>query len=71
MIFKLQRPLSTNDPSPRILAYDENRAIMRMLPMEERYLKYFKDGKVKAYVHARMNGYGDLEIEGPAPWQEW
>ena len=40
-MFKIQRPIFTNDPSPTVLIYNKDRSIEDQLPMTEEVLKLF------------------------------
>ena len=70
-IYKIQTPLMTNDPNAMALAYDKKRKKDVFIPITEDLLK-FMSGKPKAFAFAKINPVTqNLEIERPAPWQNW
>ena len=69
-IWKLQIPLHSTDPEPKILAYPKsNPADMYYLPMQKKYLRWFPHGSKVTYVHAKVNMLGRLIVKDHAPWQ--
>lgn len=69
-IWKLQRPIHSNEYNPPILAYTENKTkqLTIDMPMEDWPLMF---GDVpKVYVHAELVN-GTLNIIGRAPEQDW
>ena len=56
MIVKMQRPLASNDPYPKVLIYTEDRRFEIMLPLEEEWRRFFQVyGKVKLFAEAHMD----------------
>lgn len=71
-IYKLQIPLGSTDPDPKILAYPEDdRADMHYLPMIKKNLRWFPRGSKMTYVYAKVDAFGRLQIKKSAPWQDW
>lgn len=75
LVLKLQRPLSTNEDVPVILAYNEDRSLMEQLTIDEGVLTYFGDPgtqeEFKVFVFARLWQDGTLQIVKNVEWQDW
>lgn len=71
MIVKVQLPLSTNEPEPLALVYNENRkydVFMRITPD----LIKVMEGRPKAFFHATYDKVANNTILGKeAPHQPW
>lgn len=48
-IFKLQRPIVTNEPQPMALLYNEDKSIYAQIEMTPEIEKLFVDGELKIY----------------------
>jgi len=70
-VWKLQIPIASTDPEPKILAYPKsNPADMFYLPMEKKYMQWFPHGSKVTYVYAKVNMLGKLVIKSSAPWSD-
>ncbi len=69
-IFKMQRPLVTNDPEPKILVYNERRTWQGEIPDDIQYNELFQ-GKAKVYVIAGPDVNGALIIHCAISDQNW
>ncbi len=69
-IFKVQKPLATNDPQPKALVYNEDRSVEIMIPMPElpnRVSNRLVD-RPKAYFYGVATETGvDFTGDAPAP----
>jgi hypothetical protein len=54
-VFKMQRPIVSNDPRAPCLVYNEKRDIQFTLPMDDDMAVLF-NGALKIYVRARYDG---------------
>lgn len=69
-IWKLQRPLATNETPPMVMAYTEGKANMAMIPMGEELIdELFKD-ELKIYVKATVKN-GILKVKRRVPEQDF
>jgi len=72
-IVKVQWPISTNEPIPHVLIYNEDRTIRELRPANEAWRKVMR-GELKAYFWAHLQWPSNrlfVEITNPAPMQEW
>lgn len=69
-IWKLQRPIVTNDPFPTVMAYTENKANMAMIPMGEELMDELFGDELKVYVKATVKN-GVLKVKRRVPEQDW
>ena len=63
MQFKLQWPLASSDPDPKVLVYDRSRSIVSQIPIDDEVRMLFKPGQVKVYVHGNMRRDGKLMVD--------
>ena len=70
-IWKLQRPVFTNQPTSMVLMYNEDRSKEGSFPMTPEVLDLFDDDEYKMFVHGTISKDGQIEFEGEAEWQEW
>ena len=72
-IFKIQLPLSSNEPRPAALVYNEDRSIQFMLSIEEDVVGAMR-GRPKAYFFGEQmddSGYALIDLGREAPTQSW
>jgi hypothetical protein len=74
-VYKLQRPIVTNDPEPKMFCYNQSRSSTFELPITDELNALFdRNPQViahfKTYVFASIKGT-TLNILGKAPWQTW
>lgn len=69
-IFKIQIPLSTNERTPKALAYNKDRSKEGMFPVTNELLELC-DGAVKIFVKGTMESDGKINIKEIADWQDW
>lgn len=56
MIFKIQRPIVTDDPEPKCLIYNQDRSITGMIPFTEEIEEIiFESGDLKRYFKGSFN----------------
>lgn len=71
MIVKIQLPLATNDPDPKVLVYNEKRSFQAMLPVTDE-IKRAMCGDVKAFFSIEYNlGTKQITHMKREKWQEW
>lgn len=69
-IWKLQRPLHSNDDVPMVMAYTEDRENLAMLPMPEEAIDEVFGDERKIYVRARVVN-GILKVKRRVAEQDW
>lgn len=69
-ILKVQVPLSSNDPNPPCLVYNEDKSITTFVSMDEQVLMMCGD-RPKVYVEANLWSDGTLQILRDVGEQEW
>ena len=62
MILKVQRPLATNDPTPHVLVYNEDRSVMEQMSLADPSLYEWFGDDFKMYVDARLWADGCLQL---------
>ena len=70
-IWKLQRPIVTNEPESMIFMYNKDRSKLGTFPMTPEIRQLFMDDEHKIFVHGTINEDGQVNFEEPAEWQEW
>lgn len=70
MIFKIQRPLFTNDPEPKVKIYDETREFEGEVPLTPHLFQFFED-ELKVYVEGHIDEEGVLTIIHKVEEQDW
>ena len=70
-IWKVQRPIVTNDPEPQVLIYNEDRSRQGSVPLTAEIAQLFNDDEYKIFIHGTIAEDGQIEFEEPAEWQEW
>ena len=71
---KVQRPLSSDDPNPDYLIYDESREIQFMVATGGTLDMFFEEGQLKVYLYANLKAIKNkhtIDITGVAPNQDW
>lgn len=68
-VFKLQRPVATNDPEPKVLAYDQHRRFEFHLPLDGNLKQLFGDA-YKVFVNATPKGQ-QLLVGQPVRARDW
>jgi len=69
-IWKLQRPIVSNEEFPTIMAYTEGKENVAMLPMPEDIMDELFGDELKIYVYARVVN-GILKMKHITEEQEW
>lgn len=69
-VWKLQRPIVTNEYFPTIMAYTEGRRDVAMLPMPVEVMDEVFGDELKIYVLARVVN-GVLKIKRQVPEEDW
>jgi hypothetical protein len=69
-IYKLQRPLSSNQPNPQILGYDRGRTREFFIDCEEAMMRLFGE-RLKIYVEGSFDEKGFLYITRIVRDQDW
>lgn len=69
-IWKLQRPLSSTEPNPGVMAYTEGRGNLAIIPVPEETIKDIFGSELKIYVKAKVVN-GILDVECLVPNQDW
>lgn len=69
-IWKLQRPLVTNELPPLVMAYTEGKKQMAMIPIPEEFMDELFNGKPKIYVEAKIKN-GVLNVKHVIEEQAW
>lgn len=69
-IWKLQRPIRTNEDFPTIMAYTENKAQMAMIPMDEEIIDELFGDELKIYVRGTVVN-GVLKVSRIVGEQGW
>lgn len=73
-IFKLQRPLASNEPNPPMLVYNESRSIYEHLPFTEEFRQMFgSDEKLffKGRIKVTGKDEGNLDLIEPVEDPGW
>lgn len=76
MIVKIQLPLSTNEPVPLALVYNEDRSFETRIPASQ-VQECFADDCAKLFFEAHLEddpevpGEQRLFIDADAEWQDW
>jgi len=71
-IWKLQRPLATNQPVAEVLAYTEDRDNTAFIAMTDTEIDQLFGDELKLYVKAKVNKKtGILEVKKIVGWQDW
>ena len=72
-IFKLQRPLGTNDPAKPWMLYDRDREVTALVPDELicEEVRSAVNGDLKAYFVGEINAAGQLVLKERIPDQVW
>lgn len=56
-IVKVQRPLTSNDPTPHVLIYNEDRSVLYETDMSKKDIRnLFGRNEYKVYVNAELRG---------------
>jgi hypothetical protein len=71
MILKLQRPISSNEPNPRWLAYDKTHSFETFFYPAPKTAALFKQDDAKIYVEAKPLTEGAFEVIKRVPEQDW
>lgn len=69
-IWKLQRPLASNEESPLVMAYTKKKTSMAMMPMPNEMVEEIFGEELKIYVKARIVN-GILKVKRRVEDQEW
>lgn len=69
-IWKLQRPLASNDPHPCVMAYTEGKENMAMIPMPAEMMDEIFGDELKVYAKATVVN-GVLKVKRLVPEQDW
>lgn len=70
-VVKVQLPLSTNDPVPKAMVYDETRSFQKQIPVTSALRKKM-GSTAKRFFYATVTGNdGDVEIGAVASWRAW
>ena len=69
-IWKLQRPLATNEEFPTVMAYTKGKKNMAMIPMGEELIEELFGDEVKLYAKARVVN-GVLKVKHLVEEQVW
>lgn len=69
-IWKLQRPLATNDPYPCVMAYTEGKVQMAMIPMPDEMMDEIFGDELKIYVRGTVVN-GILKVDKIVEEQDW
>jgi len=69
-IWKLQRPLVSNEEFPTVMAYTEGRENVAMLPMPEEIMDDLFGDELKIYVKAKVVN-GVLKMKHLVEEQDW
>ena len=75
-IVKVQVPIVTNAHPPNALVYNEDRSVQDEFPIRPALIRSMR-GELKAFFYARLvpnkkpKGTFTIELQKPAPWQEW
>lgn len=56
MIVKIQRPLMSSEPEPKVLVYNRGRSFYAQLPFTSAIAALFDDGSLKVYHRAKVKG---------------
>lgn len=68
-VFKVQVPLTTNDPQPKALIYNKDRSYEGLIPVTDEIRKMM-DNEPKRFFWGHVEGDA-LTIDANAPWQNW
>lgn len=68
-IFKVQLPITSTDPNPSALIYNEDRSFYE-LPHRSLVEHLFGENEVKIFVYGELIDNA-LHLEDRAPYQEW
>ena len=68
-IFKIQLPLSSTEPKPLALIYNENRDIEEFISTTQ-VKHYFVGAQKKVFIYGELID-GTLNLYDKAPYQEW
>lgn len=66
---KVQVPLSTNDPMPMALVYNDDKTVLQHIKIDAALIKRM-NGSYKQFFMATGAG-ASLVLGKKAPWQEW
>lgn len=69
-VFKLQRPMATNDPEPKMLVYNQTRSWQGEIALNQDMYNFFGDS-YKKYVRAYIDEQGRLNIVEGITNQDW
>lgn len=70
-IYKVQVPVSTNEPVPVAMVYTKGRQNQQLVPVSQ-VSKHFKPGEFKKFFYATWDSVLDqITIHKPAPFQDW
>lgn len=69
MIFKVQRPLLTNEPVPRVLVYNKSQKVCFQADLKP--WKKLMGKELKIFVHGEIKKDGSFEVQRRANWQKW
>jgi len=74
-IFKMQRPLFSNDPDAKTLIYNEDRSVLQYLDMDDDLLQSLFGDEMKVYAMCKVNKRRKkIELEyvlDEEDWPEW
>ena len=78
IIFKIQRPLETNDPVEHVLIYNKDRSCEGFISMTDEIRKLFPEEPIegvglphKIFVRGVINKEGVVDITHIEGWQDW
>lgn len=69
-IWKLQRPIMTNEEFPTVMAYTEGKGQIAMIPMGEEAMDEIFGDELKIYVYGTVVN-GILKVNRYADEQDW
>lgn len=69
-IWKLQRPLASNEEFPTVMAYTEGKANMAIIPMPEEMIDELFGDEPKIYARAKVKN-GVLNVREIVEEQDW
>lgn len=70
-IFKVQVPLTSNTTSPPALVYNEDRTVLKEIPITSEMMQLFPEGAVKVYVKGTIDRNGDIDLQQRVKDQDW
>lgn len=69
-VVKVQISIMTSEEMPQILIYNDDRTVEYMGDASQDMIEIM-GGEVKKFYYAHLDERHQINIDGPAPYQEW